>query len=165
MLENNLYTDISIVTLPKKNSRLQELICLLILLIPSISNGQSITGTWKTIDDETEKPASIVEIYQEGDYIYGKIKEILKEDTEPDAICDECTDDRKNQPIKGMQILRNLKRDGKQWNGGTILDPANGKVYKCYLELVSADKLKLRGFIGFSLIGRTQYWYRSTDGE
>jgi len=124
---------------------------------------QSVLGKWKTIDDETQKPASYVEIYEEKGKFYGKVLEILKDGTEPNAICEECTDDRKNQPIVGMQIIRGLKKDRDQWNAGTILDPNNGKVYKCYLELEEPNKLKLRGYVGFSLIGRTQYWYRSSD--
>ena len=126
------------------------------------AQSQSVIGKWKTIDDETQKPASYVEIYEEDGKFYGKVLEILKEDTKPDAVCEECTDDRKDQPIVGMQIIRGLKKKENQWTGGTILDPNNGKVYKCYLELEERDKLKLRGYVGFSLIGRTQYWYRES---
>jgi len=133
------------------------------LLFAMSAQTQSVLGKWKTIDDETQKPASYVEIYEEKGKFYGKVLEILKDGTEPNAICEECTDDRKNQPIVGMQIIRGLKKDRDQWNAGTILDPNNGKVYKCYLELEEPNKLKLRGYIGFSLIGRTQYWYRSSD--
>ncbi len=134
---------------------------LYLLLIATLVQSQSVTGKWKTIDDETGKPASFVEIYEQDGSLYGKVLEILKEGTEPDAICDKCSDDRKDQPIVGMQIIRRLKKKGDQWAGGTILDPNNGKEYKCYLELVEDNKLKLRGYIGFSLIGRTQYWYRA----
>ena len=74
--------------------------------------------------------------------------------------CTECKGDLKDKPITGMLILKDLKKDVKEWNGGTILDPNNGKVYKCYIVLENDNKLKVRGFIGFSIIGRTQYWYR-----
>ena len=131
-----------------------------LLLFCLFGQSQSVTGKWKTISDETGKPASYVEIYEKDGKIYGKVLEILKEDTAPDAVCKECTDDRKDQPIVGMQIIRDLKEKNGQWTGGTILDPNIGKVYKCYLELESPNKLKLRGYIGFSLIGRTQYWHR-----
>jgi len=133
----------------------------LLLFLTNFSFTQSIIGIWKTIDDETKKPASFVEIYKQQGSYHGKVVEILKEDTEPDAVCEKCSDDRKNQPIVGMEIIRGLKKKGSQWAGGEILDPDNGKVYKCYLELEEPNKLKLRGYIGFSLIGRTQYWYRN----
>ncbi len=59
-----------------------------------------------------------------------------------------------------MNILTGLSKNGDEWNGGKILDPENGKTYKCYITLEDKNKLKLRGYIGFSLIGRTEYWYR-----
>ncbi|MEN9656287.1 MAG: hypothetical protein RL311_1258, partial [Bacteroidota bacterium] len=68
--------------------------------------------------------------------------------------------DDKNKPILGLNIIKGLSKDGAEYNSGEILDPKNGKLYKCALSLESKDKLKVRGYIGFSLIGRTQYWYR-----
>ena len=65
-----------------------------------------------------------------------------------------------NQPIEGLVIVRGLSKDGDEWNDGKILDPKNGKLYKCYITLEEENKLKLRGYIGFSLIGRTEYWNR-----
>ena len=125
---------------------------------------QTPIGTWKTIDDETNKPKSLVEIYEQDGKLYGKVTKLFREpDEEQDPVCDECDEDdpRYNQRVLGMVILEGLeKEDDKTWEDGEILDPKNGSVYSCYIEMVEADKLKLRGFIGFSLIGRTQYWYR-----
>ncbi|MGO4773759.1 DUF2147 domain-containing protein [Flavobacterium sp. W22_SRS_FK3] len=120
---------------------------------------QSVIGKWKTIDDETAEAKSIVEIYEKSGKIYGKVVDILRADHKKD-ICSKCEGSEKDKPILGMIIINGLKKDGSEYNGGTILDPTTGKKYKCYIELDSADKLKLRGYIGISIMGRTQYWTR-----
>ena len=120
---------------------------------------QDVTGKWKTVDDETGKPKSVVEIYKQDGKIYGKVVEIV-DPAKRDATCTECPGDAKGKPIMGLVILKDLKKDGKEYNGGTIMDPNNGKVYKSYIELDGANKLKVRGYIGFSLLGRTQSWTR-----
>ena len=76
------------------------------------------------------------------------------------SVCNQCEDDNYNKPIIGLVIIKNLIEDDGEYNDGTILDPNNGKSYKCYLELIGNNKLKLRGYIGFSILGRTQYWQR-----
>lgn len=122
--------------------------------------GQSAVGTWKTIDDETGKAKSYVEIYEKGGKLYGKVTKILTAGKE-NSVCDKCTDARKNKPILGMEILSAVEKDGKNsWDDGKILDPNKGKVYDVSLELENADKLKVRGYMGVSLLGRTQYWHR-----
>lgn len=131
---------------------------LLFLVIGNVQS-QSVLGKWKTVDDATGEAKSIVEVYEKSGKVYGKVVEILREDHKKD-LCTSCSGVNKNKPILGMVIISDLKKDGKEYNSGTILDPTNGKVYKCYIELDSPDKLKLRGFIGFSLLGRTQYWTR-----
>ena len=130
-------------------------------------SAQTVIGKWKTIDDETNREKSIVEIYKgEDGKIYGKVVELFRlPDEDQDPKCDECDEDdpRYNQRVKGMVILEGLVADednAKKWEDGEILDPKNGNVYSCYIELVSDKKLKVRGFLGFSLLGRTQYWYR-----
>jgi uncharacterized protein (DUF2147 family) len=120
-------------------------------------------GKWKTIDDGTKKPKSIVEIFEQDGVLYGKIEKLFRgpeEDQNPK--CDKCSGDKKDQLIIGMQILNGLKKDSdNKWSGGEILDPKNGKTYSCKAELIEGgQKLKLRGFIGFSLLGRTQVWER-----
>lgn len=120
---------------------------------------QSVIGKWKTIDDKTGVEKSVVEIYEKSGKIYGKVVEIYDPARQKD-VCKECSGVNKNKPILGMVIINNLKKDGDEYSSGTILDPTSGKEYKCYITLESADKLKVRGYVGFSLMGRTQYWVR-----
>ncbi|HKJ06719.1 MAG TPA: DUF2147 domain-containing protein [Flavobacteriaceae bacterium] len=135
------------------------LLTLTVLLISISGFSQSIFGKWKTIDDETGKEKSIVKIYEKDGKAYAQIQELL-EPGKKGKVCDKCKGAKKNKPIEGMVIIDGLSKDDDEWNGGTILDPKTGKEYKCYITLVEDDKLKVRGFIGFSLIGRTQYWHR-----
>lgn len=123
------------------------------------SQAQTAVGKWKTIDDETGKAKSIVEIYESNGKIYGKVTEILDKSKE-DKRCDECEGAKKGKPIKGLVILEGLEKKGSGWEGGTILDPNSGKTYKCNLSLEGSNKLKVRGYVGISLLGRTQYWER-----
>lgn len=123
------------------------------------AQSQSVIGKWKTIDDETGKPKSVVEIYEKSGKIYGKVIEIFEADKR-NRVCEECKGDDKNKPILGITVIKGLRKDGKEYNDGQILDPKNGKLYKCFITLEGNDKLKVRGYIGFSLIGRTQYWTR-----
>ncbi|RXG32679.1 DUF2147 domain-containing protein [Leeuwenhoekiella marinoflava] len=120
---------------------------------------QDVTGKWKTIDDETGDAKSIVEIYKQDGKIYGKIIEILNKDRQ-DAKCVDCPGSDKGKPVQGLVIIKGLVKDGDEYNDGKILDPQSGKLYKCLIELENPDKLKVRGYIGFSLLGRTQYWAR-----
>jgi len=124
------------------------------------SQAQTAIGKWKTIDDETGKAKSVVEIYESNGKIYGKVVEILDKSKE-NKVCEACEGAKKDKPIKGMVILEGLSKKGSSWEGGTILDPTSGKVYKCIISLENKDKLKLRGYVGISLLGRTQYWERS----
>lgn len=133
-----------------------------LILFAFMSNSieaQGVLGKWHSIDPDTGAKESVIEIYKTGDKIYGKIIQILKEE-DRDKTCIECTGKDKDQPIQGLVIVRGLSKEGDEWTGGKILDPKNGKLYKCYVTLDGNDKLKLRGYIGFSLIGRTEYWYR-----
>ena len=125
----------------------------------------TISGSWTTIDDETGKPKSIVEITETNGELKGKIIKLFRppeEDQNPK--CDKCTGDKKDQLILGMEILWGLKKDdGNKYRGGQILDPNNGKVYSCKMELIEdGKKLKVRGFLGFALLGRTQVWEKAT---
>lgn len=124
----------------------------------SILNAQSIIGEWETFDDLTGDKLSVVEIYNTNDIYFGKIIHLFEDPL--DSVCDQCKDDNYKKPIIGLVIIKNLIKDDEEYNEGTILDPNNGKSYKCYLELIGNNKLKLRGYIGFSILGRTQYWQR-----
>ena len=116
-------------------------------------------GNWVTIDDETGVEKSIIKLYIENDTLYGRIETLLLEEDQG-QLCTNCTGSELNQPIEGLIILKGLTRDEEQWTGGTILDPANGKEYQCTLTLEGDSELNVRGFIGFSFIGRTQRWKR-----
>ena len=116
-------------------------------------------GNWVTIDDETGVEKSIIKLYIKNDTLYGRIETLLLEEDQ-DQLCTNCSGSELNQPIEGLIILKGLTRDGEQWTGGSILDPANGKEYQCTLTLEGDSELNVRGFIGFSFIGRTQRWKR-----
>lgn len=118
-------------------------------------------GTWKTIDDKTGKPKSIVKITDEGGELKATVVEVLQSDEGPHPICKNCDGERKDKPIEGMNIMWGVHKDGDEWGGGKILDPTSGKVYKVKLQ-PSADgtKLTVHGYIGFSLLGRDQEWQR-----
>lgn len=124
-----------------------------------MSQAQSVTGKWKTIDDETGEEKSIVEITEKDGKIYGKVVEILNP-AKKDAKCQGCKGADKDKPIVGLTILKGLSKDGNEWSGGQILDPNKGKLYKCTVKLNGTDKLDVRGYVGISLIGRTQTWLR-----
>jgi uncharacterized protein (DUF2147 family) len=130
------------------------------LVLPSLASAASVEGTWQTIDDETEQPKSVVRLWQEGGELKGQIVEILKPAKKANR-CTECSGERKNQPIEGMVFIWGMKKEGDAWEGGRILDPNNGKEYKAIIRLSNNGRnLDVRGFIGFSLIGRTQNWNR-----
>jgi uncharacterized protein (DUF2147 family) len=124
-----------------------------------VGQNQTVIGKWKTIDDETGKAKSIVEIYERSGKIFGKITDIL-DVTKKKSLCTNCTGEDKNKPVMGLVIIKGLKKDGAEYNSGKILDPITGKEYKCFLALEGNEKLKVRGYIGISLFGRTQTWQR-----
>jgi uncharacterized protein (DUF2147 family) len=132
---------------------------LLFLLFPLIINSQIVTGKWKAIDDVTGKPLAILEIYENESKIYGKVLDIINP-KDRNKVCSNCSGEDKDKPILGMTVIKGLIKDGLEYNSGKILDPKHGRLYKCFITLESKDKLKVRGYIGFSLFGRTQYWHR-----
>jgi uncharacterized protein (DUF2147 family) len=126
---------------------------------------ESPVGVWQTIDDHTHQPKALVEITKNDDgTLSGKVIKGLNPADSPDRRCTECTDDRKDQKILGMTIIKDMKQDGDTWDGGNILDPENGKVYRCKMHLEeNGQKLVVRGYIGVSLLGRSQTWVREGD--
>jgi uncharacterized protein (DUF2147 family) len=130
---------------------------------PALAADGSPVGTWTTIDDTTGKPKSVVEISENNGELSGKILEVLQSDQGPNPVCKECEGERKDQPVTGMIIIWGMKQDGNAWEGGKILDPKSGKIYGCILTPVDGgQKLEVRGFKGFSLLGRTQTWVRKS---
>jgi uncharacterized protein (DUF2147 family) len=118
-------------------------------------------GLWKTIDDDGKTEKSLVRITESGGALTGKIEKIF-DPAKQDSKCDKCSDERKDQPVLGMTILRHLKQDADDkeiWSGGEVLDPNNGKVYKARLKPIDGGKqLQMRGYIG--PFYRTQVWQR-----
>ncbi|MEG3192277.1 DUF2147 domain-containing protein [Lysobacter sp. D1-1-M9] len=145
-----------------RNKLLAVLLTVPLLGVSTGVLAQSPVGTWTTIDDETGRPKSVVEIYRAGDgSLAGRVNEVLQSEQGPDPVCDQCPGERRDQPVEGMEILWGISRNGEVWDGGKILDPASGKIYSVRLKPIEAgSKLEVRGFIGFSLLGRTQTWVR-----
>ena len=133
----------------------------LILITLTVSlNAQTIFGKWTSRNEETNKIDSVIEVYEKEGKAFAKIVEIRNPDRK-DALCTACEDENKNKPILGLNILTGLEKNDDEWSGGNILDPRNGKIYKCYIKLVKPNKLKLRGYIGVALFGKTAYWERA----
>ena len=139
---------------------------LCLLLASGLALAQATpAGAWKTIDDSTKKEKSLVRIVESGGVYTGKVERVLDPDSPKDAVCKDCADERKDKPVVGMTILRNVKAsadDKAVFEGGDILDPNNGKVYKVRLKVVDEGKrLEVRGYIGTPMLGRTQTWVRT----
>jgi uncharacterized protein (DUF2147 family) len=128
----------------------------------TLAQAASPTGLWQTIDDKTGQPKAVVQIVQDSDgTLSGKILEGIGANNDPTRRCTACTDSRKDQLVKGMTFINGMKPDGDAWDGGQILDPENGKLYKCKMHLDdNGEKLVVRGYIGVSLLGRSQTWIR-----
>jgi len=141
-----------------------------LLLVASVFLHGSLTqageatpeGTWKTIDDETHKPRALVRIEEHDGVLTGRIVRLFREPGEdPAPVCVDCSGERHNQPVVGMTILWDFRRQGDVWKGGEVLDPEGGSVYRANLHLRdNGTRLVLRGYIGVPLIGRSQVWER-----
>ena len=139
-----------------------QLCALALMITSSLAFAQATpVGLWKTIDDETKAEKSLVRISEVGGVVTGKIEKIFEAD-KVDSKCDKCSDERKDKPVLGMTIIRNTKQnvdDKGVWDGGDILDPNNGKVYKLRLKPIEGGKkLEVRGYI--AMFFRNQQWIR-----
>lgn len=119
----------------------------------------SVEGTWVNIDDETGQAKSEIELYVEQGKLYGRVLRLLLPEDQGKK-CVNCKGSDKNKPIEGLLIVRGLSRDDAAWTDGKIMDPANGKSYDCTIRLEDPNTLNVRGFLGFSFLGRTQVWKR-----
>jgi uncharacterized protein (DUF2147 family) len=119
-------------------------------------------GLWKTFDDKTGVARAIVRIYEQNGRLFGKIESSFTAGADH-RVCRSCTDDRKDQPIIGLLIIRNMKHTDDDYSGGDILDPDNGSVYHCKMHVEGGTRLQVRGYIGFSLLGRNQTWERMPE--
>lgn len=139
------------------------LICACLLTVSQINLAASThpAGMWTTIDDKTKRPRSVVRIWESNGVVYGRIVKVFKQPGDT-GICQNCPGEFKDQPTKGLRLLWGLKRTGERtWDGGRIIDPKIGKIYRAKITVAPDGKtLQLRGYIGFSLLGRTQTWHR-----
>ena len=129
----------------------------LVFTIAAFAQSHAIVGKWKTYDDSNGKPLSVVEVFEAKGKIYGKVVEIFNPKNQ--RKCENCSGEDKNKPILGLIVIKGLVKDGDEYKG-KVLDPKQGNLYKCIVTLEGRDKLKVRGYIGISLIGRTQIWER-----
>ncbi len=145
-----------------KAMKLVLAIVMVMLAGGALADTSSPAGVWKSIDDKTKKERSIIRISEVNGKFTGVVEKLFDQPgDDPAHLCKECKGERKDKPIIGMTILWGLKKDGNIWAGGEILDPHNGKTYRCKMTLSEDGKsLNVRGFIGISLIGRSQIWLR-----
>jgi uncharacterized protein (DUF2147 family) len=142
--------------------QLARLLLATLLAMPALASAQHpALGQWRTVDDNTGKPRSIVEVHDAGNgTINVRVLRVL-DPGKPDPICDKCEGQRHDKPVVGMVIAWNLRPKGGRLEGGSILDPDNGKVYSVRMTPVAGgEKLEVRGFLGVSWLGRTQVWLR-----
>jgi uncharacterized protein (DUF2147 family) len=135
------------------------ILSIVVFFIFQVSFSQTIFGKWKTVDDETGMENGIVEIYEKAGKVYGRIIEILEKEKKHFK-CEMCEGEDKNKPVLGLVIIKGLKKKGDFYEGGKVTDPKNGKSYHCKMNLEGKDKLIVRGYIGISLFGRSQTWFR-----
>jgi uncharacterized protein (DUF2147 family) len=139
---------------------MRQALAVAILLSCAAAQAQNTpVGVWKTIDDDSHQEKSLVRIVDNGGVLSGKVDKIF-DAAKQDAVCDKCSDERKGKPIVGLPIIDGMKQDGDVWEGGHILDPNNGKVYKARLKPIEdGKKLEVRGYLGPFF--RTQTWVRA----
>ena len=132
----------------------------LLLCVPALEMDVSPLVVWKTIDDNTHKPRGLIRLYEKDGEIFGRIEGSF-DPKEAGEVCGKCDGERKNQPVLGMVVMRHMIRHGREFSGGEILDPDTGWVYRCRFTVEDGGKkLLVRGFLGISLLGRSQTWYR-----
>ena len=143
----------------------QRLAWLAFALVASLSAHafaqESPVGTWRTIDDNTGRERSTVKIEQDGAVLSGHVVSVL-DPNDAAKVCSKCSDDRKGKPLIGLEIIRSMRQNGREWDGGRVLDPETGSIYQGEMHTEDGGKkLVLRGYIGISLFGRSQTWLRA----
>jgi uncharacterized protein (DUF2147 family) len=145
-------------------------VALLSLLVGSstVSADMSPIGLWQSVDPDTKQPTGWFAVTEDnGVYDATLVKMFLQPGQDPNVVCDKCRDDRHDQPWLGLQIIRGMKPDGdNKYDGGTILDPRDGHVYDAMMTVTpDGQTLVVRGYLGFSLLGRNEYWTRLPDSD
>jgi len=141
------------------------LFLVIILCLQSLPIGAaelSPSGLWKTIDEHSGKAKGLIRIREVNGQYEGKIEKIFPTPgDDPTPKCEKCDGARHNQPVLGMTFMWGLKKQGNEYQGGEILDPETGTIYRAKIKLIDGgSKLEVRGFVGFSLFGRSQVWLR-----
>ena len=133
---------------------------LIILLVTFSINAQAVLGKWHNRDEKTGKIDSTVEIYEKNGKLFGKIVDI-QDPKLKNALCTLCKGSAKNKPALGLHVLYELEKKGNKWIGGYGLDPRTGYYFNVYIKLIKPNKLKVRGYAGFPIFGKTVYWDRN----
>lgn len=140
-----------------KSSLIKFSLLLFLIQSPALS-GQAVIGKWYSIDPDGEKE-TIIELYKREGKLFGKIVALLQEE-DKEKTCKKCPEEFKGKPLLGLEILRNFEFEDEVWTKGVILVPKNGREYKCNISIDAKEKLVIRGYVGFSLLGRSTYWHR-----
>jgi hypothetical protein len=124
----------------------------------NLSWSQDILGKWYSIDPNNEKE-TIIELYIKDDKLFGRIDSLLQKEDQI-KVCKKCTGENKNKPLTNMVILKDFIKENEIWTKGKILIPKTGKKYDCNIYLENQNRLIIRGYIGFSIFGRSTNWFR-----
>ncbi|MGI9279946.1 MAG: DUF2147 domain-containing protein [Endozoicomonas sp.] len=132
-----------------------------VLVLPALSFANGYVGQWKTVNEETNEAESLVTIWKDGNELKGKIEQILDPEAR-DMVCEKCEGEKKDQKLEGLTFIWGMEKDGSKYDDGKILDPTSGKVYSASMKLIEdGEKLEVRGYLGFALLGRTQVWVKA----
>ena len=159
-------------TLRKSTNRCTWLLCTIVLLLTA-RQGQAATqppavvGLWRVMDGSGKGPISLVALSERDGVVSGTVMRVMRSSQGEHPVCQACKGPLQNQAVVGMTVVWGLKQEGAKpvWSGGSVLDPGNGQTYKCKATLRDANTLELRGFLGISLLGRTQVWQRAEASE
>ncbi|PHV10778.1 DUF2147 domain-containing protein [Chitinimonas sp. BJB300] len=141
--------------------RLHAILAFGLLLLdtgPVLADVNSPVGSWKNISDKTKKVEAVIQIWEENGELHGKLTKLFES---KETNCTACKGDKQNKPLLGLEIIWGVRKNGDEWTGGEILDPSSGDIYSVKMRLAEqGQQLKVRGFLGISLFGRTQTWLR-----
>jgi uncharacterized protein (DUF2147 family) len=137
--------------------RIPHFLLIIMLWLPAGVNAQ-VTGKWNVVDDKDGIEKSVVEIYEEDGMYHGRVVHLYE--TSRRTHCEKCYGDLKGKPLIGMVILYDLEKTENGGKNGKVIDPSTGKIFSCYIELDTPDRLKLRGYLGVPRVGKTSYWNR-----
>jgi uncharacterized protein (DUF2147 family) len=136
--------------------------CLITQALQAATFNRALLGNWITIDDKTNKPSSVITLFDRGGVVFGKVSHIFVEGRQhTDDICRHCQGADRNKPILGLVIIKNMHCENNKCVDGRIVDPRDGKVYHARMQLIDGGRaLNVRGYVGIPLFGRSVTWYR-----